>query len=122
MLFLYIFIWIMYEIRMDRFIDRGHSAPNTLAIWTAKCPTPPAAPMMATFMPFLIPPASLKDLSAVRPAIGMVAASSNVMFSGFGYTFCSGADTYSAKDPRLIDIQDSNDMIAFFKAHSVYEL
>src|SRR6267143_1965651 len=48
--------------------------PNTLAIWTAKVPTPPDAPLIRTSCPVWIPPTSRRPCSAVYPATGTAAA------------------------------------------------
>jgi hypothetical protein len=58
------------------------SAPSAFAIWTAKVPTPPDAPLTSTFEPSRIPPLSRSPWSAVSPATPTDAASSNVTFAG----------------------------------------
>src|SRR5258705_192764 len=57
------------------------SAPNDLANCTANVPTPPAAPLIRTRCPGWIRPQSRRPCSAVNPARGAAAASSNETFA-----------------------------------------
>src|SRR6266513_5501030 len=66
------------------------SAPNDLAICTAKVPIPPPAPMINTFCPGLIPATSRRPCRAVTPESGTAAACSNVRFAGFRGTASLG--------------------------------
>ena len=66
--------------RRSRAADGGHSAPKNLASCTANVPTPPDAPLISTFCPGWTWPWSRSACSAVRPAIGTAAASSNETF------------------------------------------
>src|SRR5262249_30019301 len=75
------------------------SAPNALAIGTAKVPTPPAAPLTTTFRPGGIRPLSRRPCKAVNAARGTEAACSNETLSGFTTNLDAGAHTYSAKAP-----------------------
>src|SRR6266436_8290692 len=75
------------------------SAPNDLAICTAKVPTPPAAPLIKTFCPGWICPLSRRPCNAVNAATGAEAACSNVTLGGFKTNVDSGAQAYSAKAP-----------------------
>ena len=54
-----------------------------LAIWTAKVPMPPEAPLISTCCPAWISPWWRRPWSAVTAAIGTAAASSNDRFAGF---------------------------------------
>src|SRR5215472_18011571 len=76
------------------------SAPNDLAICTAKVPTPPAAPLIKTFCPGRICALSPKACNAVSDARGTEAACSNVTLSGFLTNADSETHTYSANVPR----------------------
>src|SRR4030042_3043071 len=88
------------------------SAPNDLAICTAKVPTPPPAPLIKTFCPGRIFPLSdrrklgeddptpRRFWRALDPAEGTAAASSNVILAGFSLNAFSGTHTYSAKAPK----------------------
>src|SRR5918993_738085 len=75
------------------------SAPNALAIWTAKVPTPPDAPLISTCCPGWIRPLSRSPCRAVSPATGTAAACSNDTLAGFSTSASSGTVTYSAKVP-----------------------
>src|SRR6516225_2642999 len=75
------------------------SAPNDLAIWTAKVPTPPVAPLIKTFCPEPILPLSRRPCNAVNAAMGADAACSNATLSGFLTSVDSCAHTNSAKVP-----------------------
>src|SRR5215218_809504 len=75
------------------------SAPNALASWTAKLPTPPEAPMTTTVCPGWTPPVSRSAWRAANPEIGTAAACSKVRLPGFSASWPSGTEAYSAKDP-----------------------
>ena len=75
------------------------SAPYHFAICTANVPTPPDAPMIRTFCPGRISPASRRPCRAVTPARGTPAACWKVRLAGLNARSFSGADTYSAKPP-----------------------
>jgi len=77
------------------------TAPNDLAIWTAKVPTPPDAPIIKTFCPGLTFPLSRIPWKAVSAAVGTEAASSNVMLDGFCINPFSGTHISSAKALQL---------------------
>src|SRR6266702_5397447 len=82
-------------------------APYDFAICTAKVPTPPDAPFTRTFCPGLILPLSRRPCRAVNAAIGIPAASSNVIFSGLAASLVSRAQAYSAKPPDpLVHVQN----------------
>src|SRR6267142_6037525 len=76
------------------------SAPHDLAICTANVPMPPAAPLIRTRFPGWIRPALRRPCSAVSPASGTAAASSNETLAGFATKDDSEAHAYSARDPR----------------------
>src|SRR6266545_7113990 len=78
------------------------SAPNALAIWTAKVPTPAEPPLTRTRCPLWTRPWSRSACSAVLPATANVAASSKETPAGFRTTPAAFAATltYSAKAPR----------------------
>jgi hypothetical protein len=67
-----------------------------LAIWTARCPTPPAAPATSTRCPDATLATSARVCHAVRPAIGRAAASTKRIFGGIRAKCLAGALTYSA--------------------------
>ena len=73
-----------------------------LAIWTAKVPTPPEAPLIKTFCPALSCPLSRRPCSAVTPAIGTAAACSKVEFAGLSAMPTSVEVTYSATAPSAV--------------------
>ncbi len=75
------------------------SAPSDFAIWTAKVPTPPEAPLIKTFWPGCNFPVSRKPCNAVTPAICTAPACSKVMLAGFGARPRSVTQMYSAKAP-----------------------
>ena len=75
------------------------SAPNAFAIWTAKLPTPPDAPMTSTFWPAATRPWSRTACSAVVAEIDRAAAWTAVRPAGRGATFFAFATAYSAKVP-----------------------
>ena len=82
------------------------SAPEALAIWTAKVPTPPDAPMIRTCWPgctFALRTA----WSAVDPEIGTAAACSKERFAGFAASMLGLARAYSAKDPSHVPYTSS---------------
>ena len=60
------------------------AAPRALATWTVKVPTPPPAPLTSTRSPGRSWPWSRSAWSAVHPAAGTAAASSNDRLAGFG--------------------------------------
>ncbi len=74
-------------------------APKAFAIWTAKGPTLPDAPLISTLLPGLIRSPRLRPWMARMAACGMVAASSKVRLAGIRAQACSGAHAYSAKAP-----------------------
>jgi hypothetical protein len=75
------------------------SAPNALASWTAKLPTPPEAPMTTTCWPGWTPPVSRSAWRAANPEMGTAAASSELRLVGFRASWLSGTEADSAKDP-----------------------
>ncbi|MGA2141820.1 MAG: hypothetical protein ABSG94_05290 [Brevinematales bacterium] len=70
-------------------------APFSRANWTAKSPTPPAAPWTTTVCPAFTP-ASSTVCHAVRDPVGRAAANSKERPSGFKATSLSDARAYSA--------------------------
>src|SRR5215211_6114064 len=74
-------------------------APNALANWTAKLPTPPEAPMTTTCWPGWTPPVSRSAWRAANPEIGTAAACSKLRLAGFCASWPWGTEAYSAKDP-----------------------
>ncbi len=72
------------------------SAPRDFAIWTAKVPMPPEAPLIRTFWPAVTWPWSRSAWSATKPAIGTAAACSNVRLAGLSARASSDAAAYSA--------------------------
>src|ERR1044071_10223772 len=75
------------------------SAPNDLAICTAKRPTPPEAPTIRTFCPERIPPASRRACRATTADVGTAAACANVRLVGFGASLSARARANSAQAP-----------------------
>src|SRR5215210_7203655 len=75
------------------------SAPNAVAICTAKLPTPPAAPLISTRCPARTLPTSRMARRAVCPAIVTAAACSKVSLAGLGTTRSASARAYSANEP-----------------------
>ena len=78
------------------------SAPNALAICTAKVPTPPDAPMISTFCPDATCPPSRTACSAVRAEMVVAAACSKVRLVGLGASLSARPTAYSAKDPSAM--------------------
>src|SRR2546421_10151056 len=78
------------------------SAPNDFAIWTAKVPTPPDAPLIKTFCPGWTFPLSRTACNAVMPAMSTEAACSKVTFAGFSAIAESHEDTRTQQKPRLV--------------------
>eukprot|EP00020_Sapocribrum_chincoteaguense_P001131 CAMPEP_0170739740 /NCGR_PEP_ID=MMETSP0437-20130122/5320_1 /TAXON_ID=0 /ORGANISM="Sexangularia sp." /LENGTH=133 /DNA_ID=CAMNT_0011078211 /DNA_START=420 /DNA_END=821 /DNA_ORIENTATION=+ len=76
-------------------------APSARAICTPNDPTPPPAPTTATLVPLPTCPSHRSFCSAVAPAMGIAAASSNESESGIPATCFAGARQYCAKVPRL---------------------
>src|SRR5438270_698198 len=74
-------------------------APACLANWTAKWPTPPAAPAISAVCPASSPPRSNSACHAVRPATGIPAACSWVTPSGFRAIVSADAVAKSAYPP-----------------------
>ncbi len=75
------------------------SAPNAFAIWTAKVPTPPDAPLIRTFWPGWTLPSSRRSWRAVDADTPTEAACSNVRLAGFSRNWSSVARAYSANAP-----------------------
>src|SRR3954467_9846031 len=74
------------------------SAPNALAIWTAKVPTPPDAPTIRTCCPVWTRPWSRTAWRAVSAETGTAAAWSRDSFAGLGASLSGRAREYSAND------------------------
>ena len=75
------------------------SAPNALAICTAKVPTPPDAPLIRTFWPAVTRAESRSSWRAVVADTPTAAACSKLRRAGFGRNWSSGARANSAKAP-----------------------
>ena len=75
------------------------SASRTAAIWTAKVPTPPPAPLTSTRCPARTRPTVRMPRRAVTAAIGSAAACSKVRPSGLGTSSAAVVEAYSAKAP-----------------------
>src|SRR5690348_7286644 len=78
------------------------SAPNDLAICTAKVPTPPDAPLIRTFWPGWTFARSRRACRAVRAATGKEAACWNVNWLGILANARSNGQAYSAREPRQV--------------------
>ena len=74
-------------------------APNAFAIWTAKGPTFPDAPLTRTLSPGSMRLLPRRFCNARMPDCGTVAASSKLMLGGLWAHACSAAQAYSAKAP-----------------------
>src|SRR4051795_11476609 len=74
------------------------SAPNALAIWTAKVPTPPDAPTIRTCCPVWTRPWSRTAWGAASAETGTAAAWSRDSFAGLGASLSGRARAYSAND------------------------
>src|SRR5215210_9589879 len=75
------------------------SAPNALAIWTAKVPTPPDAPTISTFWPAWTRPWSRTAWRAVSPEMGTAAAWSKERFAGLDASLLVWTRAYWANEP-----------------------
>jgi hypothetical protein len=78
------------------------SAPNALAICTAKVPTPPGAPMISTFCPEATCPPLRTVCSAVRAEMVVAAAWAKVRLVGLGASLFARPMAYSAKAPSAM--------------------
>ena len=78
------------------------SAPNALAICTAKVPTPPDAPMMSTCSPACTFALSRTACNAATAEMGQDAAVSYERFAGLGASLLTAARAYSAKEPSQL--------------------
>ena len=78
------------------------SAPKALAIWTAKVPTPPEAPMISTFCPGSTRAWSRTACRAVSAETGTAAACSKERFAGLGASLLARARAYGAKEPSQV--------------------
>src|SRR3954467_10668364 len=74
------------------------SAPNAFAIWTAKVPTPPDAPVIRTCCPVWTRPWSRTAWRAARAETGTAAAWSKDSLAGLGASLSGRARAYSAND------------------------
>ena len=83
------------------------SAPNALAICTAKLPTPPEAPTISTLCPGSSRPRSRRPCRAVTAEMGAAAACSKVRLAGLGASWSAGAVTYSANEPLHVPYTSS---------------
>jgi hypothetical protein len=75
------------------------SAPRVRASWTARSPTPPAAPWISTRCPSLSWPWSNRPCQALSPASGIAAVSTWPSWRGFGARSPAGTTMYSAAAP-----------------------
>src|ERR1022692_3586535 len=78
------------------------SAPDALAICTAKVPTPPDAPMTSTRFPACTCPRSRTACRAVNAETGTAAACVKVRLAGLGASLSGRALAYSAKEPSAM--------------------
>jgi hypothetical protein len=74
-------------------------APSALAIWTAKVPSPPEAPLMSTRVPSRTRATSRMACSAVTPDMTAPPASSKDKRLGFFASCCAGTTVCSQKVP-----------------------